>query len=300
MPCYGPLTAYRPKAGAQTRRLVFDARQAETGIPIKIPCGQCIGCKLERSRQWALRCMNELRQHPNAGSMFLTLTYNNENCPDSLRLPDYQNFMKRLREHTGPGLRFFGCGEYGERFGRPHYHIIIFNYRPDDTKLIKRGEDYNLYDSQTVNNLWNAGHHAIGDVSFDSCAYVARYCLKKITGPEAEKHYSGRTPEFVTMSRRPGLGSAYFDKYHAEIYAHDSLIVNGVTVRPPRYYDNKFEMTIDANIRHGLQKSKLDQIKRKRRKMALTPAAKADSTSRRMLTKELVLRAKLKLKAKTL
>lgn len=302
MPCYGPLTAYRPKAGANSRRLVFDKRHSESGIPIQVPCGQCIGCKLERSRQWAVRCMHELRAHPGAGSSFLTVTYDNEHLPatGSLVLDDYQQFLKRLRDYTGPGLRFFGCGEYGEKFGRPHYHIILFNYRPSDCKLHSRGAEHNLYTSQFLDDKWGSGNVIIGDVSFDSCAYVARYCLKKITGPDSASHYAGRLPEFVTMSRRPGIGKSYFDKYKTEIYDHDGVIINGHNVRPPRYYDNMYEQMVDQNIRRGLAKSRLDRIKVKRRKMALTEAARADATSRRMRTRELVALARLKQKARVL
>lgn len=300
MPCFGPLTAYRPPAGADSRRLIFDKKKSASGIPIQVPCGQCIGCKLERSRQWAMRCMHELRAWPDAGSSFLTLTYDNEHCPPGLVLADYQDFMKRLRWHAGPGIRFFGCGEYGDKFGRPHYHIILFNYRPPDTKLVRRGNDYNLYESKILRDLWPFGNHVIGDVSFDSCAYVARYCLKKITGDDAAFHYTYagwhpplalRQEEFATMSRRPGLGASYYEKYSAEIYAHDSVIINGAESRPPRYYDNKYEI---------LDSSHLEMLKKKRRRLARLMVPKSERTSRRRLVTELVLRAKLKQKARTL
>lgn len=301
MPCYGPLTAYRPAAGASSRRLVFDKRKSHSGIPIPVPCGQCIGCKLERSRQWALRMTHELRSHPGAGSCFLTLTYADRHLPANLSLdkPAYVKFMKRLREHTGPGLRFFGCGEYGEKTARPHYHFIFFNFRPADTKLLQRGEQYNLYDSKLMNELWPFGHNAIGDVTFDSCAYVARYCTKKITGPMAEKHYNGRTPEFTTMSRGRGIGSDYYDKYKSELLAHDTVIANGVECSPPRYYDKKTENT-DANMRRGLDKTILETLKMKRRAKIATPAAQADNTSRRRRVREVVQLAKLKQKARSL
>lgn len=300
MPCDGPLTAYRPKVGSGSGRLVFDKRRSETGIPITVPCGQCTGCKLERSRQWAVRCMHELRAHHGAPSAFLTLTYDPKHLPPggSLDLPEYQKFLKRLRDTTGPGLRFFGCGEYGDRFGRPHYHIITFNYRPADTKLAQRGPDYNLYTSKELDEIWGLGNTVIGDVSFDSCAYVARYCLKKITGKKAADHYGGKTPEFLTMSRRPGLGSAYFKQYNSEIYAHDSIIINGRETRPPRYYDNLYD-NIDANIRRPIDNSRLQTLKTKRRKLALLQP-KSERTNRRRVTRELVTLAKLKLKAKTL
>lgn len=300
MPCYGPLTAYRPPAGGSNRRLVFDKRKSETGVAIQIPCGQCAGCKLERSRQWAVRCMHELRAHQGAPSAFLTLTYDPAHLPPggSLDLPEYQKFLKRLRDVTGPGLRFFGCGEYGEKFGRPHYHIITFNYRPADAKLLRRGDDFNLYSSKGLDEIWGLGSTVIGDVSFDSCAYVARYCMKKITGKLAASHYQGRTPEFLTMSRRPGLGAAYFARHKDEIYNHDSVIINGHPVRPPRYYDNAFD-SIDANMLRPIDESRLALLKKKRRKLAMS-APKSEKTNSRRVVSELVMLAKLKRKAKTL
>lgn len=102
------------------------------------------------------------------------------------------------------------------------------------------------------------------------------------------------------MSRMPGLGATYFDKYKTEIYAHDSIVINGAETRPPRYYDNKFELLVDANMKRGLDKSRLDQLKTKRRKMALTAAARADATLRRLRVRELVTLAKLKQKARIL
>lgn len=256
--------------------------------------------------------MHELKTHAgsNLGSAMLTLTYDDEHLPHgySLSLDDYQKFMKKLRRHHGTGLRFFGCGEYGDKTSRPHYHIITFNYRPTDTKLYKRKLDYNLYTSEALSEMWGNGNVIIGDVSFDSCAYVARYCLKKITGPQAPDHYAitlrdgsrfDRRPEFVTMSRRPGLAFNYYQQYKTEILAHDSIIMNGHEVKPPRYYDKLTENS-DANMRHKLQMSIMEKIKKARRAPALTAAAKADNTSRRRRAKELVRLAKLKQKARTL
>lgn len=244
--------------------------------------------------------MHELRAHQGAPSSFVTLTYQDKHLPElgSLDLGAYQRFMKRLRKATTPGLRFFGCGEYGEKFGRPHYHIILFNHRPSDTKLHKRGEEYNLYTSKFMDEVWGLGNTIIGDVTFDSCAYVARYCMKKITGKLAAEHYQGRTPEFLTMSRRPGLGSTYFDKYKHEIYAHDSVIINGHPTRPPRYYDNLFD-NIDANMVRPVDNTRLAALKIARRRKALSQP-KSERSNRRRVTRELVTIAKLKLKGRTL
>ena len=177
MPCYGPITAYYPKRASGDRRLVFKISDAETGIPIKIPCGKCVGCRLEQSRQWAVRCMHEKRLHKE--SCFVTLTYEKMPPRNSLQLDDYQNFLKRLRHHVDGSLRFFGCGEYGENTARPHYHLLLLNKDFADKKPLTSGNEYNLYTSQVLSKLWPHGHHSLGDVSFQSAAYVARYCVKK-------------------------------------------------------------------------------------------------------------------------
>jgi hypothetical protein len=298
MPCYGPLTAYRPKATANDKRLVFKKSDSETGIGIKVPCGKCSGCKLEKSRQWAVRCMHEKRLHTD--SCFITLTYDDDNLPpgNTLVLAHYQNFLKRLRElYTGPGLRFFGCGEYGEKSLRAHYHLLLLNSDFTDKRLVKSGSEYNLYASATLSKLWPMGNHALGDVNFHSAAYVARYCMKKIDGPKATAHYNGRLPEFITMSRRPGLGTGYFDKYQSEIINHDNIIVNGFASALPRFYDGKIEHLLPNDPTALYTGFELLKIKRRRK---LTWAMRADNTNARLRVREVVQMAKLQQKAKVL
>lgn len=210
----------------------------------------------------------------------MTLTYRDDSLParGSLKKRHLQLFMKRLRKRRPTGLRFYGCGEYGETTGRPHYHVLLLNTSFSDKKkrswgLTESGRE--TYVSAELSMLWPYGQNVIGDVSFESCAYVARYCTKVITGPRAFDHYGDREPEFAVMSRRPGLGLAWFDKFRAEWYAHDSVVVDGQEMPLPRYYDGKYEL-IEAD---GFSK-----VKRARRRRAL--ALKADNTSRRRWTKE--------------
>ncbi|QCQ84807.1 replication initiator protein [Blackfly microvirus SF02] len=244
--CFGPLTAYygktvNPVTGR--RPMVFDVRRSFDGLRIPVPCGQCIGCRLERSRLWAIRCMHEKRLHHE--SAFITLTYDNDHVPagGSLRKRDLQLFFKRLRKVRPSGLRMFSCGEYGESTRRPHYHCLLFNTRFADQRHYKRSPaGFELYRSVELESLWPFGSNTIGDVSFDSAAYVARYCLKKVTGKASEVHYSGREPEFVVMSRRPGIGRGWFEKFHAEAYKADSAIMDHREVGLPRYYDNLFSV----------------------------------------------------------
>lgn len=295
MPCYGPITAYYPKRASGDRRLVFKISDAETGIPIKIPCGKCVGCRLEQSRQWAVRCMHEKRLHRE--SSFLTLTYENMPAGNSLQLADYQNFLKRLRHHVDGSLRFFGCGEYGETTARPHYHLLLLNKDFADKKSLSSGNEYNLYTSKILSQLWPHGHHSIGDVSFQSAAYVARYCVKK--NQNGKTVNDGRTPEFVTMSRRPGLGTGYFDKYSNELLDHDTIIINGVPAALPRFYDGKIAQIPNlAETREGHLLSKLEMIKfRRRRKIPFLQ--KMDNGTTRLRVRECVALAKLNLKKRT-
>ena len=250
MTCYFPLTAYRVPFQS---KLVFNRpRDDDVLEQLQVPCGQCIGCRLERSRQWAVRCIHEAQTH--SQNCFVTLTYSPLNLPSdlSLHLRDFQLFMKRLRKRCG-SVRFFHCGEYGESFGRPHYHALFFGFRPPDLKLFTIRNEMRLYTSDLLSELWGLGFVSVGDVTFESAAYVARYVLKKVTGDAADAHYTAynfetgeiitRRPEYVTMSRRPGIGSTWFDRYSSDVFPSDSVVVNGRELKVPRYYDNLLKLS---------------------------------------------------------
>lgn len=214
---------------------------------LTLPCGQCIGCKLRRSVEWAMRCMHERQMHDD--SCFVTLTYRPEDLPlqGQLVYRHFQLFMKRLRKQRG-SVRFFMAGEYGGLYGRPHFHALLFGTDFLDRVPYKRMASGSwLYTSAVLDKLWGGGFSSVGDVTFESAAYVARYCTKKITGRAAESHYervdesSGEIyqlePEFAGMSLKPGIGETWYRKYMAEVLCRDAVIVNGVAVKPPRYYD---------------------------------------------------------------
>ena len=129
--CFHPLKAWRshyvnPANGK--RGITFSISKAYTDLPISIPCGQCIGCRLHKSRMWAVRCAHEMQMHED--NCFITLTYNAEHlpAPETLLLRDFQLFMKTLRNKNGAGIRFFHCGEYGDKLARPHYHALLFGH----------------------------------------------------------------------------------------------------------------------------------------------------------------------------
>ena len=186
MPCYHPLTAYRSAQGD----VVFCER-GDIVATLQLPCGRCIGCRLERSRQWAVRILHETKSHRE--NCFLTLTYDEEHCPRNLSLDysEFQRFMKRLRKKfRGKRIRFYMCGEYGEQFARPHFHACIFGLDFEDKVLFSSSGGNKLWTSATLDALWPFGFSSIGEVTFESAAYVARYCLKKVNGDLAKDHYS--------------------------------------------------------------------------------------------------------------
>lgn len=266
MPCYNPLQGYRSQIRNDSgkRSIVFSQRKGYADMPVTVACGQCIGCRLERSRQWAIRCVHESKMYDR--NCFLTLTYNDNNLPKdgSLNMAHFQKFMKRLRKKYGAGIRFFHCGEYGDKFMRPHYHACIFNFDFEDKKLwqIKLGNNlytsWSLYDEDNPNSLWKYGYAIIGEVTFESAAYVARYITKKINGESAEKHYGERKPEYITMSRRPGIGREWYEKYKGDVYPSDEIIIQGKKMKPPRYYDSVYELDNPVNFAKikGMRKQK--------------------------------------------
>jgi hypothetical protein len=270
MPCFHPLSAYQSALIGSNGRfdITFNHKFASAHgyRSLNLPCGQCVGCRLERSRQWAIRCVHESQLYSN--NCFITLTYDNAHLPEdrSLNVKHFQDFMKRLRFHhrglqpvidddgkeTFP-IRFFHCGEYGEQLGRPHYHACLFNFDFPDKVFWKRSNGVPLFTSKILSDLWGMGFVSIGSVTFESAAYVARYIMKKVTGDKAFEHYNevdmhtGEVtrclkPEYITMSRRPGIARRWFEKYHSDVYPADLVVLRGRKLKPPKYYDSQYEI----------------------------------------------------------
>lgn len=246
MTCFHPIRAWRSLDGRQANgkwRLVFNQSDGYSDLPVEIPCGRCIGCRLERSRQWAMRCVLESQLYER--NVFVTLTYRDSDLPPdgSVSVRALQLFLKRLRKrYSDERIRFFACGEYGSRKFRPHYHLLLFNHDFDDATLWSRRNGQRLFRSSVLEELWPYGFSTIGDVTFESAAYCARYILKKVTGEDARAHYGERNPEFVTMSRKPGLASAWFDKYKSDVYPGDRVVLRGgLSLVPPKFFDTLYE-----------------------------------------------------------
>lgn len=234
-----------------------------------------------------MRCLHESELH--SENCFITLTYDDKHLPSDRSLPvyqggDFQLFMKRLRKaNSGKTIRFFSCGEYGEKLDRPHYHACLFGFDFKDKYLWSSRNGFSLFRSSELDVLWGKGHALIGEVTFESAAYVARYIMKKITGDGANEHYNGRRPEYTTMSRRPGIGKAWFDRYRSDVYPSDFLLLRGVKVRPPKFYDALLE---------GLDKAAFDSVKSRR--VANARLVSQDNDSFRLPVKEFIKKSRVK------
>ena len=246
---------------------------------------------MERARQWAVRCWHEASLHED--NIFITLTFDRQHGPESgfrsLNKPDYQKFMKRLRKrfshltsascwldekthryklqkkYYSPEIRYFHCGEYGEKFGRPHHHACLFNFKFPDQELSREtATGHPVYTSKILSELWPQGIHEIGTVTFQSAAYVARYIIKKVGRTDIlkhKKHYQGLEPEYVTMSRNPGIASKWFDQFQTDVYPHDYVVMDtGFKALPPKYYDKRYELTDPKNYAL-LKQKRIDRAK---------------------------------------
>lgn len=245
---------------------------------IYLPCNKCIGCRLQHSREWAIRIHHEASLYP--VNSFLTLTYDDASLPEngSLNPRHTELFLKRLRSHYAPQrIRFYLCGEYGDKLKRPHYHAIIFNLDFPDQEPIKSHSDNKLFKSPSLSKLWTHGFASIGTVTFQSAAYVARYITKKINGKNAEQHYQGLVPEYSRQSTMPGLGHGWFQKYWSDLYPDDFVVMDGRKYPVPRYYDKQYALTHPD-----------DFVQVKLSREAAGASHPEDQTSDRLLTREAV------------
>lgn len=326
MPCFHPINSVNAGVNPITGKKVMWFLKRGAALhgfeSLKVPCGQCDGCRVDRSRDWAIRAIKE--SHLYKDNCFITLTFGSC-CPLMLkrgrgykRLPDsklvnpsfslhkfhFEDFMKRLRKRyvpvcpfdskTQPDLwaewmrkhqiRFLHCGEYGEKFRRPHHHALLFNFDFPDKYLWKREGDVRLYRSKSLEELWPFGHSSVGALTVESAAYVARYVLKKINGDMAPAHYDGRLPEYISMSLKPGVAKNWFDKFKkTDVYPQDFIVEGGKKFKVPKYFNRCYELTNPDE--YGILRDKRVE------------AAKAspDNTPERLAAREKVLKANLKL-----
>ena len=290
MACYHPLIGIR--SGERTingkRKVEIIGRLDDNGVEdlklnpdaVLIPCGNCIGCRLDYSRKWADRMILELETAKKG--IFVTLTYDNDHIPwcyfnengfplyGTVCKSDCQLFMKRLRDHFNDlCIRFYLAAEYGEsETRRPHYHAILFGIGLDDLDNIsvfgrnELGQPY--YISPELTKIWKQGHVLVCNVSWQTCAYVSRYVTKKMKGLDKDINYLkyGQLPEFALMSRKPGIGSKYLE-LHPDIldlsYINISTDEKGLKIAIPEYYLQKLKLT---------DEKKYDKIKEDRKRFA--------------------------------
>ena len=237
--------------------------------------------------------MHEAQLHDRCS--FVTLTYDDEHLPEdhSLHVEHWQKFAKRLRKEIGR-FRFYHCGEYGPATLRPHYHAAMFGVDfHRDRELFKSTGDYPLYLSQTLQKAWGLGFTTIGNLTAQSARYVAKYVTKKITGPAAEKNYervdaeTGEVitvrPEYSTMSRRPGIGAGWYEKFGADVRRTGFVVINGRKTRAPAFYDRRHEEVDPEGY---------EEVKKARRDRVLLHAE--DQTWERLAVREEVLRSKFR------
>lgn len=292
MSCYDPLRAWQKGTAAP----VFSCPVGGGYRVLELPCGVCVGCRLQRSRETAIRCMHEASLHEE--NVFATLTYAPQNLPADLGLNyrHIQLFLKRLRKAILPELiRFYVCGEYGDRTSRPHYHALLFGLSLPDRrfyKVAKSGD--HLFTSKFLDEQWKLGGCIVGDVSFESAAYCARYIMKKQLGsqttdsreifnPETGEVFK-RSHEFCRQSLKPGLGSGFFLKYPREMLVRNSVVHDAQEIPIPKYYLKLLERISPLYVA---------ELKAERRELA--DRHFDDNFPKRLRVKEAVTRAKLKL-----
>lgn len=221
------------------------------------------------------------------GSSFVTLTYDPAKLPadNSLSKEVLQTFVRDLRYRTGKAVkvRYLGCGEYGTRKGRAHYHLLVFGFSfPDRVKWQKTRQGHQLYRSELLELVWPHGFALVGDVTFESARYVGGYAMKKIGGERAEEHYRRQSPvdgdwyqvepEFQLMSLKPGIGESWFRMFKSDVFPSDECIIGGRKLKPPRYYEKM------------LSEAELGPIKRARKRRAFVK--KEDRTPKRLAVRE--------------
>lgn len=321
MPCFKPLTAFRFYGNhcdcwhtSGKLRLYFGGPKLEEMLTrfgdshevLILPCGKCVGCQLKRAGDWAMRCMHEFkavkivngeRVPKYEAGCFITLTYDHEHLPEnrSLRIKDFQDFMKRLREYRSrvedrnDQIKYFMCGEYGPAKGRPHYHAVLFGWAPKDQVPVPNNPGCVdiLYDSEILTKLWKQGRVRVGTLTARSCAYVARYCMKKVYGEEAEKVYteSGRIPPYNGMSK--GIGADFFFQFKGDFYPSDFIVDEETFIKRavPRFYDKILE---------ALDKGEYEAVKIKRAERSAKFFRAKDNTLERLSVREKCVQLRVK------
>lgn len=256
MPCFRPVTCWRPPDGGAIQ---FSEKRDHREI--EIPCGQCIGCRINRQQMWAFRALAEASLHPD--NWFLTLTYSDAHLPPhgALQHRDWQLFAKRVRKSLG-SFRYLMCGEYGPQTHRPHYHALLFGLPlPDATRYgLRRG--HSVFKSNRLSDAWGLGLIELGSVSPSSARYCAGYVLKDTRTPSRVIEETGELVSlpapYGRMSLRPGLGDAWIRRYYPEVFAHGACYSADKRFRIPDYFKHVLD-GIDPVAYESLQEKAVEQ-----------------------------------------
>lgn len=255
---------------------------------MEVPCGHCVQCRLDYSKNWASRCYFESLYHKH--NYFVTLTYEDDHISlgkygnPTLVREHFTQFIKRLRMamerkfgHTG--IRYFGCGEYGDQTMRPHLHIILFNcpipdlsinFVDDEGQITQRKSRYGfMYFSKFIKDLWPYGFITVEDANYNTEAYVSRYIMKKQKGQEGKEVYEkklGVLPPFLAMSLKPAIGSQYFEDNEKWLIDHPSIIVPRGDKEPlvsgiPRFYKHRILDRHPEVYDAMIEKAKINTLK---------------------------------------
>ncbi len=241
MPCFHPIEVM------VLRKSLY--KRIRDSYPQVVPCGRCVGCRAEQGRQWAVRMMHEARMHKD--NLFVTLTYSDQELPKNAELvpKDFSGFVKRLRKTQERRISYFGCGEYGERTRRPHYHALFFGLDLEDRDIGFDDSRPDVWRSETLENVWGRGRTEGGSVTMASASYVAGYVQKKQRAKDMSRcnPLTGELlqPEFARMSLRPAIGKNWIKKWWADVYPRDFVVIDGWEAKPPRYYDKFMDLEDD-------------------------------------------------------
>ena len=317
MPCTRPIQGWRcPESG----KVTLSPKTGHRSAYAELPCGRCIDCRLNRAREWGIRAVHERQLHDDAS--YLTLTFSEDRLPQdrSIDVAHVQKFIRSLRKRTRrlrtrpngelTPLRYLACGEYGaskldqvpwsdvpEEVGlRPHYHLVVWGVDLRE-RFVKRTEaGHPLYRSSIVDAAWSdQGLCWVGDVTFQSSAYVAGYVTKKIYGAAADLQYTrirygtgecwDVCPEFLTMSKKPAIATGWLERYWTDVYPRDEVILGGKRMKPPKFYDRWLEANHPAVF---------EQVKKARRDEQYARGLKERTEERRAVRDE-VTRARVSL-----
>lgn len=310
MTCFHPIKMYIPTSASLTAESIdyyahkkAKFKPAEGYRQIEVPCGRCDGCKLDLASSWATRCTLEAKNWKN--NCVISLTYNDREVHHdeksgllTLKKKDLQDFLKRLRYYekgiekwTHPiknikekPIRYFACGEYGRSGtraplgGNPHFHVIFFNWMPDDLKFYKYNKYGNpIYTSKKLMKIWGHGFCTVEDFTYNNACYVARYVQKKAGIAPVKREYMPlekeefrikvderngnvfiagykrkikqekllQEKEFIVMSRGVGIGVLEWIKHKETIKNNEGILLKNkgkVKKKPiPRYFKKLWE-----------------------------------------------------------